>query len=280
MRKIDKPPGASGGKCTLLGRCGLVALLSRFQKIGTLPEGLNRRRALEGWWVKVASAERPSRSRSQLPLTLDAARTGVVVVAKTSWRQGRYKQKLSVEARINRCTCVRVRRHLRTRIHQRFLAAGHADRRKSEHVVRASSPANTFGSWSPRPKRRLLPGSFGLPLGSVNFRHRGGAMMNFYKRGLIFATFLGCCLSLSFLAASLSTDRWVIARVQRSTNPSESDGHVFFGLFTGRRELNVGYGWRTYSLSGTSNSVILSRRVVPYVLEILLNHIHIVSPFN
>lgn len=73
--------------------------------------------------------------------------------------------------------------------------------------------------------------------------------MNFYKRGLIFATFLGCCLSLSFLAASLSTDRWVIARVQRSTNPSESDGHVFFGLFTGRRELNVGYGWRTYSLS-------------------------------
>jgi clarin len=75
--------------------------------------------------------------------------------------------------------------------------------------------------------------------------------MNFYKRGLIFATFLGCCLSLAFLAAALSTDYWVTANVKRSTNPLESDGHVFFGLFKGKRELNVGYGWRTYLISGT-----------------------------
>lgn len=75
--------------------------------------------------------------------------------------------------------------------------------------------------------------------------------MNLYKRGLIFATFLGCSLSAAFLAASVSTDYWVQADAKRVTNPYESDGHVFFGLFKGKRELNVGYGWRTYLISGT-----------------------------
>ncbi|XP_045030494.1 clarin-2-like [Daphnia magna] len=77
--------------------------------------------------------------------------------------------------------------------------------------------------------------------------------MNLYKRGLIFATFLGCSLSAAFLAASVSTDSWVYADVKRVTNPFESDGHVFFGLFKGKRELNVGYGWRTYPVSVTEN---------------------------
>lgn len=74
--------------------------------------------------------------------------------------------------------------------------------------------------------------------------------MNLYKRGLIFATFLGCSLSVAFLAASLSTEHWVYGNVNRLTNPSESEGHVFFGLLKGKRELNVGYGWRTYTISG------------------------------
>lgn len=74
--------------------------------------------------------------------------------------------------------------------------------------------------------------------------------MNLYKRGLIFATFLGCSLSAAFLAASISTDYWVQADAKRVTNPFESDGHVFFGLFKGKRELNVGYGLRTYLISG------------------------------
>lgn len=86
--------------------------------------------------------------------------------------------------------------------------------------------------------------------------------MNLYKRGLIFATFLGCSLSAAFLAASVSTDSWVYADVKRVTNPFESDGHVFFGLFKGKRELNVGYGWRTYPVSGTTTSAIR-----PYVLS-------------
>ncbi|EFX74054.1 hypothetical protein DAPPUDRAFT_307517 [Daphnia pulex] len=79
--------------------------------------------------------------------------------------------------------------------------------------------------------------------------------MNLFKRGLIFATFLGCSLSAAFLAASISTDSWVYADVKRVTNPYESDGHVFFGLFKGKRELNVGYGWRTYPVSVIENFI-------------------------
>ena len=73
--------------------------------------------------------------------------------------------------------------------------------------------------------------------------------MNYVKRGLIFSTFLGCSLSAALLAASLSTDHWVRADAKRVTNPHDSEGSVFLGLFKGRRELNVGYGWRTYAVS-------------------------------
>lgn len=79
--------------------------------------------------------------------------------------------------------------------------------------------------------------------------------MNLYKRGFIFATFVGCLLSIAFLCAALSTDYWIEARVKRTANPSESDGHIFFGLFRGKRELNVGYGWRIYLLSGMSFTI-------------------------
>lgn len=74
-------------------------------------------------------------------------------------------------------------------------------------------------------------------------------MMNLFKRGLIFGTFLGCSLSVALLAASLSTDNWVHADAKRITNPYDSEGNVFLGLFKGRRDLNVGYGWRTYAVS-------------------------------
>ena len=57
-------------------------------------------------------------------------------------------------------------------------------------------------------------------------------------------------LAIAFLAASLSTNHWIYGDVQRLTNPSESDGYVHFGLFNGKRELNVGYGWRSYPISG------------------------------
>jgi len=73
--------------------------------------------------------------------------------------------------------------------------------------------------------------------------------MNVYRRGLILATFMGCCASLVLLSASLSTDHWVQSNVHRMTSPFESSGRVHFGLFSGKRELNVGYGWRIYAIS-------------------------------
>jgi len=73
--------------------------------------------------------------------------------------------------------------------------------------------------------------------------------MNVYRRGLILVTFVGCCASLALLSGSLSTDHWVQSDVKRMTSPFESSGRVHFGLFNGQRELNVGYGWRTYPIS-------------------------------
>ncbi|RZF34573.1 hypothetical protein LSTR_LSTR006958 [Laodelphax striatellus] len=74
-------------------------------------------------------------------------------------------------------------------------------------------------------------------------------MMNLYKRGMIFVTFLGSCLSIVLIAAALGTNYWVVAQARRIPNPTESDGHVHFGLFQGVKDLNVAYGWRTYHFS-------------------------------
>lgn len=75
--------------------------------------------------------------------------------------------------------------------------------------------------------------------------------MNLYKRGMIFVTFLGSCLSIALLAAAMGTKYWVVSKAKRTPNPMESDGIVHFGLFQGEKELNVAYGWRTYSFTGT-----------------------------
>ena len=75
--------------------------------------------------------------------------------------------------------------------------------------------------------------------------------MNLYKRSLIFATFLLCCLSLALLVASMSTSHWVEALARRIQDAREdkilhtySNGHLAIGLFNGKKELNVGYGTR------------------------------------
>nr|CAD7439878.1 unnamed protein product [Timema bartmani] len=72
--------------------------------------------------------------------------------------------------------------------------------------------------------------------------------MTLFKRGMIFVTFFGSCLSLGLLVAALGTKYWVVAHAKRVTNPEESDGKINFGLFQGRKELNVAYGWRTYQI--------------------------------
>lgn len=66
---------------------------------------------------------------------------------------------------------------------------------------------------------------------------------------MIFVTFFGSCLGISLLVAALGTKYWVVARARRVSNPDESDGRINFGLFEGKKELNVAYGWRTYDIS-------------------------------
>lgn len=72
--------------------------------------------------------------------------------------------------------------------------------------------------------------------------------MNVFRRGLVFVTFFGCCFAIALLVASLGTKQWVNARAKRTSNPHESDGKIQFGLFDGKKELNVAYGWRSYEI--------------------------------
>ncbi|KAK2709905.1 uncharacterized protein LOC136026892 [Artemia franciscana] len=74
------------------------------------------------------------------------------------------------------------------------------------------------------------------------------AVRYLFRRGLSFATFLGTCLSISLLATALATHGWIEAKAYRTANPEESDGRIQLGLFSGKRELNVAYGWRTYDM--------------------------------
>lgn len=74
--------------------------------------------------------------------------------------------------------------------------------------------------------------------------------MNAFTRGMIFLTFIGSCFAIALLIASLGTKQWIISGAKRTTNPQESDGKVHFGLFDGKKELNVAYGWRTYDIDG------------------------------
>jgi len=74
--------------------------------------------------------------------------------------------------------------------------------------------------------------------------------MNLYKRGMIFVTFLGCCLALGLLVGALGTPFWVVSSAVRIPNPDNSDGAINFGIFTGRKSLNVGYGARTTEFQG------------------------------
>ncbi|CAH2059665.1 unnamed protein product, partial [Iphiclides podalirius] len=73
--------------------------------------------------------------------------------------------------------------------------------------------------------------------------------LNLFKRSMIFATFFGACLCIALIVGSLGTTRWVEARARRASNPLVSEGRISFGLFEGRKELNVAYGWRIYNVS-------------------------------
>lgn len=71
---------------------------------------------------------------------------------------------------------------------------------------------------------------------------------------MVFITFFGCCFGISLMAAAMSTKFWLEAEaVQKRLNPDKtlevrpnSTGHVNFGLFKGRKALNVGFGMRLH----------------------------------
>nr|XP_022918203.1 uncharacterized protein LOC111427336 [Onthophagus taurus] len=72
--------------------------------------------------------------------------------------------------------------------------------------------------------------------------------MTMFKRAMIFVTFFGSCFAIALLVASLGTKQWVNAVAKRTINPEESQGRINFGLFDGKKDLNVAYGWRTYPI--------------------------------
>ncbi|KAK7080840.1 hypothetical protein SK128_020131 [Halocaridina rubra] len=82
--------------------------------------------------------------------------------------------------------------------------------------------------------------------------------MNILKRGMVFVTFFGCCFAIALMAAAMSTKYWLEAEaIQLRFHPTDnttvirpnSTGHVNFGLFKGRKNLNVGFGERIHAFS-------------------------------
>lgn len=72
--------------------------------------------------------------------------------------------------------------------------------------------------------------------------------MSLKTRSLVFVTFLGNFVVVGLLVAAFTTDRWVEADARRH-NSTESTGRVNLGLFSGTKELNVGYGARRHDIS-------------------------------
>lgn len=67
--------------------------------------------------------------------------------------------------------------------------------------------------------------------------------MSIKTRTLVFATFFINCIVVGLLLASLITDYWIVAEA-KMTQHTNATGYINFGLFSGRKELNVGIGPR------------------------------------
>lgn len=67
--------------------------------------------------------------------------------------------------------------------------------------------------------------------------------MSIKSRGLVFATFFVNCIVVGLLIASLATEHWIEAEA-KNPNMTSATGSVHFGLFTGKKDLNVGIGPR------------------------------------
>lgn len=71
--------------------------------------------------------------------------------------------------------------------------------------------------------------------------------MSLKTRSIVFATFFSSCLIVGLLVASLTTKNWIQGSAKR-VNFNESIGQINFGLFSGHRRLNVGFGLRDYKI--------------------------------
>lgn len=79
--------------------------------------------------------------------------------------------------------------------------------------------------------------------------------MSIKTRSLVFATFFGSCIVFGLLVAALTTDHWVTADAKRNTTGTitkEPTGQVNFGLFSGYKGLNIGYGTRPETIDGNA----------------------------
>lgn len=105
--------------------------------------------------------------------------------------------------------------------------------------------------------------------------------MNVFKRGMIFVTFFGSCFAIALLLASLGTRQWVVARAKSSKNP-DSDGRVQLGLFDGKKELNVAYGWRTDNFTGKCPRQVLGniRNLKTLSVVFMERNVRVISVFS
>lgn len=71
--------------------------------------------------------------------------------------------------------------------------------------------------------------------------------MSIKTRGLVFATFFVNCIVVGLLLASLLTEHWIVADAKKLYS-SNATGTINFGLFSGRKELDVGLGARTFKI--------------------------------
>lgn len=104
--------------------------------------------------------------------------------------------------------------------------------------------------------------------------------MSILKRGMIFITFFGCCFAIALAAAAMGTKFWLESdAIQRRINPDKtlevrpnSTGHVNFGLFKGRKSLNVGFGTRVHPFDGEyrggeTTTPLAARSVCPAAVD-------------
>ena len=86
--------------------------------------------------------------------------------------------------------------------------------------------------------------------------------MNLFRRGMIFATFFGCCCAIALQAAAIGTTYWIESNAQRihanDTVDHQSTGHYNFGLFSGTKELDFGIGTRRSTIDGKLCMVFMS----------------------